>query len=140
MIFFVMMGLVIPTYDNIHYYFLLNTCGMSTSEYDLLFILNFLGIAIGTVVYLSFLRNVEVWKLIFISLIIRVLVTIATLVNVLRINIRWGISDLQYNLVVVFLNHANVVCFSILPMTVLLTYVIPRNIEASMFALLTASL
>ena len=134
------MGLVIPTFDNIHYYFLLNDCGLTTSEYDLLYTLNFVGIAIGTILYLNFLRNVEVWKLIFTSLVIRVLITVATLINVMRKNIEWGISDLEYNIVLVLLNHANVVCLCILPMTVLLTYVIPKNIEASMFALLTASL
>jgi hypothetical protein len=138
--FFIMMGLVIPTYDNIHYYFLLNTCGMSPSEYDLLSILNFVGIVVGTIIYLKFLRKVEVWKLIFTSLVIRVILTVATLINVLRINLRWGITDMQYNMVIIFFNHANVVCLAVLPMTVLMTYVIPKNIEASMFALLTAAL
>ena len=140
LIFFIMMGLVIPTYDNIHYYFLLNTCGMSPSEYDLLSILNYVGIVIGTIIYLQLLRQVEVWKLIFASLVIRVVITVATLVNVLRINLRWGITDMQVNMVLIFFNHANVVCLAILPMTVLMTYIIPKNIEASMFALLTAAL
>jgi hypothetical protein len=94
LIFFVLMGLVIPTYDNIHYYFLLNTCGMTTSEYDLLSILNYVGIAFGTLLYLKVLRQVEVWKLIFASLVIRVVVTVATLMNVLRMNLKWGITDM----------------------------------------------
>jgi len=140
LIFFIMMGITIPTFDNIHYYFLINTCGMTTSEYDLLYTMNFVGIAIGSVIYLNLLRDIEVWKLIFVSLIMRVVLTVATLVNVLRINVRWGISDLEYNLVIMTINHANTVCLCILPMTVLMTYVIPKNIEASMFALLTASL
>ena len=29
LVFFLMMGFVIPTYENVHYFFLLNTCGMS---------------------------------------------------------------------------------------------------------------
>lgn len=43
-------------------------------------------------------------------------------------------------MVLITINHANVVCLCVLPMTVLMTYVIPKNIEASMFALLTAAL
>ena len=49
---------------------------MTLTEYDLLSILSYVGVAIGTLVYLKFLRNVEVWKLIFASLIIRVIITI----------------------------------------------------------------
>ena len=76
LIFFLMLGFVIPTFDNIHYYFLLNTCGMTLTEYDLLSILSYVGVAIGTLIYLKFLRNVEVWKLIFASLIIRMIITV----------------------------------------------------------------
>ena len=140
LVFFVMMGFVIPTYDNVHYYFLLNTCGMSIYQYDMLSILSFVGVAFGTLVYLRFLRNIEVWKLIFASLIIRIVLTLITLLNVLRINLEWGISDLHINSVVMLVSKANVLCLGVLPMTVLISYVIPKNIESSMFAAISAGI
>ena len=38
------------------------------------------------------------------------------------------------------LSKANVLCLGVLPMTVLISYVIPKNIESSMFAMISAGI
>ena len=76
LIFFMFMGFIVPNYDNVWYYFMLNTCNISIAEYSVLNILPYVGIVIGTIIYLKYLKNVEVWKLIVLSLVLRMIMTI----------------------------------------------------------------
>ena len=58
----------------------------------------------------------------------------------MRWNLEFGIDDLTVSAVLFFLSGTIVNCLCVLPMTVLMSYIIPRNIEASMFALVTAAI
>lgn len=69
------MGFIVPNYDNVWYYFMLNTCKISIAEYSVISILPYVGIVMGTILYLKYLKNVEVWKLIVLSLVLRMLIT-----------------------------------------------------------------
>jgi hypothetical protein len=66
--------------------------------------------------------------------------SLATLANVYRVNLRWGISDFELNLAVMFLNKAVLTSLCILPITIAMMQVIPKNIEASMFAVVSATI
>ena len=55
-------------------------------------------------------------------------------------NIKWGISDYAINVVLMFFGKALGVSINIMPMTILMMKVVPRNIEASMFAIITAAI
>ena len=77
LIFFLALGFIVPNYDNIHYFFLLNTCGLTVSEYDMLCVVPYIGLIFGTVLYLKFLRRVEVRNLVLASLLFRMLITLA---------------------------------------------------------------
>jgi hypothetical protein len=134
------MGCLIPSFEDVHYYFLLNTCNITLTQYDILCISPFIGIALGTMVYLKYLKNIEVWKLIVISLLLRAVVTVAQIANVKRLNLVYGISDFYTNLFTMFFDRASILCLCTLPMTVMLTYVIPKYVEATMFAIITACL
>lgn len=48
---------ILPTYDNVHYFFLLSTCKLTLAHYDILCILPYMGIACGTIYYLRYLRR-----------------------------------------------------------------------------------
>lgn len=124
--FFIAMGFIVPNYDSVHYFFLLNTCKLTVSQYDILSIIPYVGLVFGTFLYLKFLRNVEVRKLVLGSLIIRFLVTVAQIVNVKRLNVNIGFDDFYYNLMLMAINRASLDCLCILPVTVMLTYVLPK--------------
>jgi hypothetical protein len=140
LVFFVAMGFIVPNYDSIHYFFLLNTCKLTVAEYDMLSIVPYVGLVFGTIIYLKVLRKIEVRKLVLASLIIRFLVTLAQIANVMRLNLKIGFNDFYYNLTLMAINRASLDCLCILPVTVMLTYVLPKPIEASMFAFIQACL
>lgn len=52
----------------------------------------------------------------------------------------WGISDLHLNAFLMLIGKATLICLQVLPMTVMLMYIVPKNIEASCFATITAIL
>ena len=61
--------------------------------------------------------------------------------NVRRWNVDyWGIPDFPFNIFLNFTGRATLIAFMVVPMTILMMNVIPRNIEASMFATITATL
>ena len=61
--------------------------------------------------------------------------------NVRRWNIDYlGIGDFTFNLFLMLTGRATLIAFMVVPMTILMMNIIPRNIEASMFATITATL
>lgn len=58
----------------------------------------------------------------------------------MRYNTLWGISDLHLNAFLMLIGKATLICLQVLPMTVMLMYIVPKNIEASCFATITAIL
>ena len=140
LMFFIAMGFIVPNYDSIHYFFLLNTCNLTVPQYDMLCVVPYVGLVFGTIFYLKVLRNIEVRKLVLASLILRLLVTLAQIANVMRLNTKIGFNDFYYNLVLMAINKASIDCLCILPVTVMLTYVLPKPIEASMYAFISACL
>lgn len=56
----------------------------------------------------------------------------------MRYNLMWGVTDLEMNVMLMFLGKATQVSLSVLPMNIIMMEVIPDNIEASMFAIVGA--
>ena len=86
------------------------------------------------------MKNYEVWKLILASLVFNFIETLLQYANIKRLNLAWGISDLYLNIFLMMIGKATMISLSVLPMTVMMMCVIPKNIEASMFAIVTAAI
>lgn len=71
--FFFITGMMLPQFEDIQFYFLLNKCGISQAEYDMMNIFQSVGILSGIIIYMAVLTKVEVWKLVFSSLIFQFL-------------------------------------------------------------------
>jgi len=141
LIFFIVTGFMVPNYDDVTYYFLLNFCQISHQQYTYLAMNQSLGVIIGLIVYVKYLKNVEVWKLILASLCFNFLVNTIQYLNFLRINVNYfGIGDLPVNAFIMLVGSGTQTSLSVVPMTVMMMNVIPANIEASMFAFITAIL
>lgn len=89
---------------------------------------------------MNFLTKYQAWKLIAFSIFIQIAHTWLMYANVMRWTYSWGFSDWTINLVLMLFNQSVFTCLAILPMTVKMMYVIPKSIEASMFAIITACL
>lgn len=99
-----------------------------------------MGIIIGIFIYFVFCKKVEVWKLILASLLFNLAESVTQFANVKRYNLQYGIDDFKLNMVLMMLGKATAISLSVLPMTIMMMYVIPKNIEASMFAVVTGAL
>lgn len=140
MIFFVVCGFIIPAFENVQYYFLIDKCAITQGEYSFLNMCQSIGLAIGIMIYLFWLKTTEVSKVITISLVCNVFMTLLQLANFYRLNLKIGINDFYFNLFLMLFGRATTISLSVLPMTIMMMYVIPKNIEASMFSLITGTL
>ena len=137
-IFFVVRGLLIPCFDSTQYYFLTEKCGITKDQYDFLSIGQSIGQLVGTIIFMNFLTRYQAWKLIAFSVIFEICHSWVLYANVMRWTVAWGLSDWSVNFVLMLFNKSIFTCLAVLPMTIKMMYVIPQNIEASMFAILTA--
>ena len=119
---------------------MIDTCKLTTDQYDYLNMCQSTGIIIGIVLFVVKLKHCEVWKLILAELVFNFLESLLQYANIRRMNLLWGISDFHFNMFLMMIGKATMICLSVLPMTVLMINCIPKNIEASMFAIVTATI
>jgi len=68
LLFCIITGITIPQLDNVYYYFLLDKCGLTVTEYEYLNMSSSIGIVVCITFYILFLRDTEVRKLVFAAL------------------------------------------------------------------------
>jgi hypothetical protein len=56
LLFFVITGLMVPSYEDITYYFLIDICHITQDQYDILNMYQSFGIILGIVIFFSFLK------------------------------------------------------------------------------------
>lgn len=112
---------------------------MPKYEYDLLNILLYVSLIVVTLLYNSYFDKTQVWKMILVSQILIFIMTALMLINVLRINLEYGISDIWINVFINLLGTMSMSWLAYLPMHVVLTAFVPDNIETSAMAVVTAS-
>jgi hypothetical protein len=113
---------------------------MSKATYDFLNVLTYVGIIFFTALYNQLLTGVQVWILMLTSLILFMIMTSLLLMNATRLNIEWGISDEALNAVIFFLGTNSIGILGSLPTSVVLTYLVPQNVEASTMALISGAI
>lgn len=112
---------------------------MPKYEYDFLNTLTYVAIVIFTCTYNFFLTSVQVWVMVLISLVLFLFTTSLMLINAMRINLEYGVSDELINGVIFFFGTQSVSTLAFVPMQVVLTSLVPENIEASTMALITGT-
>ena len=55
LLYFVLMGIFVPSFEKIHYFFLLKYASMTQETYDLLSVFPHIGMAIGAAIYMGYL-------------------------------------------------------------------------------------
>lgn len=131
LLYFGLQGLFVPNFDDLHYIFLTEKCGMKKFMYDFLNVFSYIGTIFFTILYNRYLTNVQVRKLILAQLVLYFVSNIFVLANSLRLNnkvfgskISFGgatDSDIILNSVNFFIATQALQSLSALPMQVLLT-------------------
>lgn len=62
------------------------------------------------------------------------------IMNVNRINVFWGISDFKVSVILIMFTQAITISMRMLPILTLMMHTVPKGIEGSMYALITASI
>lgn len=120
---------------------------MKKYMYDFLNVFSYIGTIFFTVLYNKYLSKHQARSLIFYQLVLFLFSNILVLINSLRLNTKLipasmasaGTSDIVLNLVNFFFASQALQSLSALPTQVLLTKLIPSNVEAAMTALITGT-
>ena len=101
-IFFLLQGIVLPNFDDLHYCFLTEVIGMPKYTYDFLNVITYVACVIFTAIYNQCFAWVQVHVLILVSLLLILVMTTLMLINATRLNLEWGISDIWINALIFF--------------------------------------
>jgi hypothetical protein len=114
---------------------------MPKYEYDFLNALTYVGVLFFVFIYNQFCSKVQAWIMVEVSLVLILIMTLLMLANATRMNTEsWGMSDEALNGIIFFLGTAAVSVLAYLAIQVLLTYLVPHNVEASVMALVSGTI
>ena len=77
-----------PNYDDLHYIFLTEKCGLKPYMYDYINVVTYIGVLFFTIVYSQRCGQIEVKTLILVQLSLFMVSTVLMLVNSLRLNLQ----------------------------------------------------
>ena len=115
LLFFIINGILIPNFDDLHYIFLTEVVGMPKYEYDFLNTISYISILVVVFIFNQFLTQANVWALILTSLLLFVFMTSLMLINAIRMNLEYGVSDEVINGVIFFFGTQSVSVLAYIP-------------------------
>lgn len=98
-LFFLLNGLIVPSFGDFSYYFSINIVQFSKFTVSMLTLIGFITLLTGTMAYERFLKNYEVRKLLKWNLVIGSIGCFIQLIFATRLNLALGISDLSFVIV-----------------------------------------
>jgi hypothetical protein len=139
-IFFLVKGVICPSFEEFSYFFLLNEIKISKFVFSLLILIGQICHIIGALIYKSYCRNTDTRWMIFFAMCVGIVSSFLSYAFAMRWNLEYGIPDL------VFLMFTDVV-FSVvgiilytLPILALFAKITPPKIEGTIFAFLTGTM
>lgn len=137
-IFFILMGCMVPSFSDFLYYYQIDVSGFSLLTYSMLSVLGFICLFISTLIYNNLLKSVQIKKMMITACLLNLLGAITTILYVKQVT--FGLSPLTFVVLTSTVMDTLVSAFTVLPAMVLFAKLIPHNVESSMFALLTGVL
>jgi hypothetical protein len=134
--FYILVGITVPTFNDFWYYFNLNVVEISLSFNSFLSLLSNICLFLGVIVYRKYLIHSEVRTLIKFAIGMFLVAGVMGLIYSLRWNLKLGISDIT---MLVMMNSGDeTVMYScyFIPTVALFAKLTPNHIEASVFAFL----
>ena len=129
-------GLLVPSFGTFGYYFMMNTVGISKFAYAMLTVLGYGCLLLGTQLFNKYFKDKEYRYLIIMDAILTIILSPFTFAFITRLNLEWGVPDMVMIIFTDTVSDIVSMCFIFLPMSVVMTKICPKNIEATSFALL----
>lgn len=136
-IFFIVKGLLNPSFREFTYFFLLNEIRITKFMFALLELIGNICHIIGAIVYKAFFRNVDTRTMVLIAFITGTIGAFLNYVFAKRWNQDMGIPDIVFLLFTDVVFEVLVTMLYTLPIMALFAKITPRNIEGTIFATLT---
>jgi len=135
MIFMLLSRAIIPSFQDIMYYFFINVLEFSKSTIALLSLIAFSTAIFGSFLYNLLLKNLEFRLTMFIAHIIIGFAIMSTYLLVSRISKEvFGINDILFAFFTDAALDILFVAFIFMPMLVVQTKIVPKNVEATIYS------
>ena len=139
-IFFILRGILNPTFEEFSYFFLLNVIGISKFLFAVLVLVGQICHVLGALLYKAFCRNVDTRWMVFWAILANVFATFANFAFAKRWNKNCNINDIVFLFFTdVVFNVIQTVLYS-LPILALFAKITPAKIEGTIFAFLTGTM
>ena len=138
-IFFLLKGIINPSFEEFQYFFLLNTIHISKLMFSFLVVIGQVCHVIGALIYKEFCRAVETRQMVKYAFTVRVFGMAIDYCFAKRYNLQIGLSDIS----VLFFTDVTFSTLSftlfVLPIMALFAKITPNSIEGTIFAFLTGT-
>jgi len=139
-IFFLLKGLINPTFEEFSYFFLMNIIGVSKFIFALLVLIGQICHLVGALIYRAWCRNVDTRVMLIVAMCCSVLGNLLNFCFAKRWNLEVEIDDMFFLIFTdVVFNVLSTLLFT-LPILSLFAKITPPKIEGTIFAFLTGTL
>ena len=132
--FFLIGSILVPSFSDISYYFLLNVVTFSKFTVSMLSIIGFASLLAGIIIFNKYLKQKEVRNMLKYAILISFIGQVFSLLFALRLTY---INDVAFVIVTSSVTDTLGLAFSQMPTMVLFAKITPHHIEATVFAVLT---
>lgn len=139
-IFFIAKAIIVPSFEEFTYFFLLNVIKISKFFFSLLVLIGQICHIIGALIYKAWCRNIDTRWMIFFAMCVGVLSAFLQFTFAKRWNLSMGIPDVAFLLFTdVVFSTVGVILYT-LPILALFAKITPPRIEGTIFAFLTGTM
>lgn len=124
--FFIMCGILVPSFGDINYYFVLSVVQFSKFTVSMLNIVAYFSLLLGILLYTKYFKHHDIRTLLKYSFYIAFAGQIANMLFILRLNKKWfGIGDVAFNMITTAVTDTLLLAFTQLPTLVLFAKITP---------------
>lgn len=138
-IYFLVDGVLNPSFDDYKYFFLMNVVGISKFWFAMIQLIGQVCSVIGVILYDCFLKLTEVRTVLLWYVVIGVVAAWLAYCFAMRWNLEIGINDYVFIILSDSVFGSFAIAFSLLPILGLFAKITPRRIEGTMFAFFTGT-
>ena len=135
LLFFILVGLLIPSFSDFLYFYMLEVAKFSKMTVAVLKMIAFGGIIFGSVLFNLILKKLPIVVLMLITCVIYCLTSGAEVMFLLEVTL--GLSPVVFFAVISIFDSAAIQAFFGMPLLAIFAKLVPTSIESSMFAMLT---
>ncbi len=134
MLFFLLIGITVPRFDDYLYYYKTGPAGFTQFQYSMLTLMGACALIIGIALYQRFFKDTEPRTMIAFAVLLTIIASVFDLILVLQWNLVMGIPNMVWVMFSSTAINTFISAFLILPPGVLFAKLTPAHVEATIYA------